>query len=318
MDHAAASSRRSPPRWLLVHTLSVRSSDTGSTGASYGLTADQSRAVQTGATEAANLTTLARESYPRDFARALDGATSELRKDLIAKKAAYLSAMNAGKFDLKSSVVVPAFESQQGDEVLVLVTVDGTRVVDSVASPITTPQRSSSRWSIRAASGWRPICSRWASSEREPRRAAQAASPDQPGPRSAAPRHVRAARRPARRTRLAAPTPGVDAPASPPPPTPPPRRRPRPMRDPCWSGRTRPATEPLGAGPVAARGVLQFPAALTLLVLLGVFSHGVYSGQTGQLDRRPGGGTGAGARGGEEVLRADSYDYHDLVAKDTA
>ena len=30
---------------LLVHTLSVRSSDTGSTGASYGLTADQSRAV---------------------------------------------------------------------------------------------------------------------------------------------------------------------------------------------------------------------------------------------------------------------------------
>ena len=126
---------------LLVHTLSVRSSDTGSTGASYGLTADQSRAVQTGATEAANLTTLARKSYPHDFARALDGATGELRKDLIAKKAAYLSAMNAGKFDLKSSVVQSAFESQQGDKVLVLVTINGTHVVDGVASPITTPQR---------------------------------------------------------------------------------------------------------------------------------------------------------------------------------
>ena len=34
-----------------------------------------------------------------------------------------------------------AFESQQGDKVLVLVTINGTHVVDGVASPITTPQR---------------------------------------------------------------------------------------------------------------------------------------------------------------------------------
>ena len=126
---------------LLVHTLSVRTVDKQSAGVSYGLTSEQSRALQAGATEAANLTTLARKSYPHDFARALDGATGELRKDLLAKKGAYLSAMNAGKFDLKSAVVQSAFESQAGDKLLVLVTINGTHVVDNVASPITTPQR---------------------------------------------------------------------------------------------------------------------------------------------------------------------------------
>lgn len=126
---------------LLVHTLSVRSSDAQSSGAAYGLTPDQSRAVQAGATEAANLTTLARKSYAHDFARALAGATGPLRKDLADKKGAYLSAMNAGKFDLKSSVVQSAFESQAGNKLLILVTVNGAHVVDKVTSPITTPQR---------------------------------------------------------------------------------------------------------------------------------------------------------------------------------
>ena len=49
--------------------------------------------------------------------------------------------MNAGKFDLKSSVVESAFESESGGKVLILVTINGTHVVDKVASPITTPQR---------------------------------------------------------------------------------------------------------------------------------------------------------------------------------
>jgi hypothetical protein len=125
----------------LVHVLSVRSSQQSASTASYALTSDQSRAVQAGATEAANLTTLARKTYAHDFTRALNGSTGALRKDLSAKKGAYLSAMNSGKFDLKSSVVQSAFESQSGDRVLVLVTLNGTHVVDKVSSPITTPQR---------------------------------------------------------------------------------------------------------------------------------------------------------------------------------
>jgi hypothetical protein len=125
----------------LVHILSVRSSQQSSASVSYALTPDQTRAVQAGAIEAANLTTLARQTYERDFSRALGGATGALRKDLTAKKGAYLSAMNAGKFDLKSSVLQSAFESQSGDQVLVMVTLNGTHVVDQVASPITTPQR---------------------------------------------------------------------------------------------------------------------------------------------------------------------------------
>lgn len=126
---------------LLVHIFSVRSSQDASAGADYGLTADQTRAVQSGATEAANLTTLARASFEHDYARALNGATGELRKDLVKNKNNYLSAMNGGKFDLKSTVVQSAFESQSGNTVLVLVTINGSHVVDKVASPITTPQR---------------------------------------------------------------------------------------------------------------------------------------------------------------------------------
>ena len=68
--------------------------------------------MQSGATEAANLTTLSRANYEADFARALAGATGTLRQDLWPSKAAYLSAMTAGKFDLKSSVVESAFESE--------------------------------------------------------------------------------------------------------------------------------------------------------------------------------------------------------------
>ena len=138
---------------LLVHVLSVRSSNDSAASASYSLTPDQTKAVQAGATEAANLTTLARKTYSHDFTRALDGATGNLRKDLQDKKGAYLSAMNAGKFDLKSSVVQSAFESQSGDKVLVLVTINGTHVVDNVASPVTTPQRFELTM-VRSGNGW--------------------------------------------------------------------------------------------------------------------------------------------------------------------
>jgi hypothetical protein len=126
---------------LVVHTLSIKDDNQAAAASALAPTAEQQRAVQSGAIEAANLTTLSRADYESNFARALAGTTGPLRKDLLAKKAAYLSAMNAGKFDLKSSVVESAFESQSGDKVMILVTLNGSHVVDKVVSPITTPQR---------------------------------------------------------------------------------------------------------------------------------------------------------------------------------
>jgi hypothetical protein len=151
-----ASSRTGVLPWIVAGVLAVvaaalvvfivradadASGNTRNAGALVAPTADQQRAVQSAAIEAANLTTLSRARFESDFARALAGTTGDLRHDLVGKKAAYLSAMNAGKFDLKSSVVESAFESQTGNKVLALVTLNGTHVVDKVASPVTTPQR---------------------------------------------------------------------------------------------------------------------------------------------------------------------------------
>jgi hypothetical protein len=126
---------------LLVHTNVVKADNGRDAGNLVSPTADQLRAVQTGAIEAANLTTLSRKNFDADFTRALAGTTGNLRKDLVGKKEQYLSAMNAGKFDLKSSVVQSAFESQSKGKVLILVTLNGRHVVDNVASAIATPQR---------------------------------------------------------------------------------------------------------------------------------------------------------------------------------
>jgi hypothetical protein len=126
---------------FLVHTYSARNSDKRNAGRLLAPTAEQQKAVETGAIEAANLTTLSRANYEADFARALAGASGQLRQDLQAHKAAYLSAMNAGKFDLKASVVESAFESEAAGKVLILVTLNGTHVVDNVANPVATPQR---------------------------------------------------------------------------------------------------------------------------------------------------------------------------------
>jgi hypothetical protein len=126
---------------LLVHVFSVRRNNDRDVGARFGATTAQSAAVQAGATEAANLLTFSRKAYASDFARALKGATGNLKKDLTARKATTLSAMTKGKFDLTAKVVESAFESQQGGKVLLLVTVNGANVNDSGQSTAATPQR---------------------------------------------------------------------------------------------------------------------------------------------------------------------------------
>jgi hypothetical protein len=126
---------------LVVRVRAVGDDNTRNAGQLLAPTQSQQQAVEAGATEAANLTTLSRSKYQADFARALAGATGNLAKDLRSHKAAYLSAMTAGKFDLKASVVQSAFESEADGKVLVLVTLNGTHVVDKVANPVATPQR---------------------------------------------------------------------------------------------------------------------------------------------------------------------------------
>ena len=126
---------------LLVHTLSVRDDDTRTSGSRYAPTDAQQRAVQAGATEAANLLTFSRKSFDQDFARALKGTTGNLKKDLADRRKTTLTAMTQGKIDLKANVVESAFESEDGGKVLILVTVNGTKINDQGQTSVASPQR---------------------------------------------------------------------------------------------------------------------------------------------------------------------------------
>lgn len=138
---------------LLVHTYSVRDDNNRNAGLQNGPTADQQAAVQAAATEAANLTTFSRKDFEADFTRALNGATGALKSDVAKNKANTLQAMTKGKFDLVSKVVVSAFESASADQVLVLVTLNGTHKFDSGQTSIASPQRLELTM-VRSGSTW--------------------------------------------------------------------------------------------------------------------------------------------------------------------
>ena len=125
----------------LVRSLSVGDDNDHNSGRLTRPSSQQLQAVQAGAVVAANLTTYSRKTYEADYRRALAGTTGALRTDLSKRKAAFLQAMKAGKFDLKASVVHAAFENASGSKVIVLVTLNGTHVVDGVANPASSPQR---------------------------------------------------------------------------------------------------------------------------------------------------------------------------------
>jgi hypothetical protein len=126
---------------LLVHTYSVRDDNNRNAGLQNGPTSDQQAAVQAAASEAANLTTFSRKNFTADFARALNGATGALKSDVTKNKTKTLQAMTQGKFDLVSKVVVSAFESATANQVLVLVTLNGTHKFDTGQTSIASPQR---------------------------------------------------------------------------------------------------------------------------------------------------------------------------------
>lgn len=69
-----------------------------------GLTAQEKDVVAAAGTEAANVLSYRRAHFAEDFQRALDGATGAMKADLRSQRAATLSAITQGKFDLSARV----------------------------------------------------------------------------------------------------------------------------------------------------------------------------------------------------------------------
>jgi hypothetical protein len=102
---------------------------------------DVQKAVQAGATEAANVLTYSRKNFDADWNRSLAGATGKLRSDHEADKATTLERLTSQKVDLVATVQHSAFETAEDAKVLVLVTVTGTAVNDQGERSAQTPQR---------------------------------------------------------------------------------------------------------------------------------------------------------------------------------
>lgn len=95
------------------------------------LNAEETRAVDAGATEMLNLVSFRRAHFEADWNRALAGVTGAVRSDVDKKKQLTLNAMNKGKFDLDGRVTHKALEGPVGSGkkrgYTVLVTIEGFR-----------------------------------------------------------------------------------------------------------------------------------------------------------------------------------------------
>lgn len=91
------------------------------------LTQDEQSAVSAAATETANVSTLSRAHFDRDYARSLAGATGPLKSDIRSNKAKTLKVLTQGKFDLTAQVSHSALvgPDAKGDGYVVLVTLSG-------------------------------------------------------------------------------------------------------------------------------------------------------------------------------------------------
>jgi Mce-associated membrane protein len=92
------------------------------------LTSSEKRAVNAAKQELINVLTYSRKTFDADYARALNGATGNLRDDLASKKALTLKALTAGKFDLQGQVTEAAFEQRSGNSTVVLLSATGYTV----------------------------------------------------------------------------------------------------------------------------------------------------------------------------------------------
>jgi hypothetical protein len=128
---------------VFVHVHSVSRSNKNA-GSSYDLTTAQHAALTAASTEAVNVLSFSRKTFAADFARALAGATGPLLSDLTGKKSATQSALSQGKFDLSAKVATPAAYiglTDNGKQLLVLVTVNGYKVADDSSLNSSSVQR---------------------------------------------------------------------------------------------------------------------------------------------------------------------------------
>ncbi len=95
-----------------------------------GLSSTEKQAVVAAGTETANLLSFRRAQFSQDFARAVNGVTGALRKDVTSKRALTLKSMTTGKFDLGATITHQALEGPAEGKTkgyIVLVTVNAYR-----------------------------------------------------------------------------------------------------------------------------------------------------------------------------------------------
>ena len=106
------------------------------------LTSQEKSVVAAAGTEAANVLSYRRAHFNQDFQRALDGATGAMKSDLRSQRAATLSAMTQGKFDLSARVdraaLVGRPDKGSANSYVVLVALDGFQ---STAPGVAVPSR---------------------------------------------------------------------------------------------------------------------------------------------------------------------------------
>ncbi len=96
------------------------------------LSSDERAAMGAASAETVNLLTYARKSFDADWARAMAGATGQLKSDLQADKAKTLQQLTKNHFDVNATVTdvaVSGGDAKQGIQVLVVAS--GHRVSDN-------------------------------------------------------------------------------------------------------------------------------------------------------------------------------------------
>ena len=95
------------------------------------LNAEETRAMDAGATEMLNLISFRRAQFAADWKRALDGVTGALRSDVTKNEQSTLAAMKKGGFDLSGRITHKALAGPVGSTknrgYTVLVTIEGYR-----------------------------------------------------------------------------------------------------------------------------------------------------------------------------------------------
>lgn len=106
------------------------------------LSSDERAAMQAARIETVNLLTYARKTFDADWARALSGATGQLKSDLQTDKTTTLDNLTKNKFDVTatvSDVALAGGDAKSGYQVLVVAS--GHRVDDSGTPSAAIPSR---------------------------------------------------------------------------------------------------------------------------------------------------------------------------------